>query len=420
MSQHDFDILNQLFPATRTDLNAAFVALASNSSGDAEPAIKYANQWWYDTDTNTLKIRNEVNSNWISICTLDQSNNNVLSITTQGLTLGATALTSTGVDLNQLADLTRGSLIYGNASGATARLAKGAAATVLTSDGTDISWAAGAGGGGTEFIASLDASNSATLSFTGFDDSKYDNYIFYFANVTPGTTNATFQLYTSTDGGDNYDDSAGDYVYQWAQIRSTSLAASMSSSNVTYGELCRNVGAETGQEGGVSGTLQIFGPHLNQYTRMLCNTGYMMHNYGWPLISTHMLTRKSAEDVNAIRMKFFNSNMVSGTITMYGIKNAQGTNMPRFHNIDGEMVQFTTEEETARDADEQAWAAGANDRDAVYVREERDALLMTSDWTQVNDSPVDESAWVTYRQLLRDVPSQSGFPNTITWPNKPS
>ena len=146
MSQHDFDILNQLFPATRTDLNAAFVALASNSSGDTEPAIKYANQWWYETDTNTLKIRNEANSNWISICTLDQSNNNVLSITTQGLTLGATALTSTGADLNQLTNLTRGSLIYGNASGATARLAKGAADTVLTSDGTDISWAAGGGG----------------------------------------------------------------------------------------------------------------------------------------------------------------------------------------------------------------------------------------------------------------------------------
>ena len=142
MSQHDFDILNQLFPATRTDLNAAFVALASNSSGDTEPAIKYANQWWYETDTNTLKIRNGANSNWISICTLDQSNNNVLSITTQGLTLGATALTSTGADLNQLTDLTRGSLIYGNASGATARLAKGAAGTVLSSDGTDISWAA--------------------------------------------------------------------------------------------------------------------------------------------------------------------------------------------------------------------------------------------------------------------------------------
>jgi len=162
MSQHDFDILNQLFPATRTDLNAAFVALASNSSGDAEPAIKYANQWWYETDTHTLKIRNEANSNWISICTLDQSNNNVLSITTQGLTLGATALTSTGADLNQLTDLTRGSLIYGNASGATARLAKGGAGTVLSSDGTDIAWAASAGGVAIGTVVSLATSTEPT------------------------------------------------------------------------------------------------------------------------------------------------------------------------------------------------------------------------------------------------------------------
>jgi len=218
--------------------------------------------------------------------------------------------------------LTRGSIDVGNSSGVSSALAAGGAGTFLTSDGTDLSFAAAAAGGGTEFIASLDASNSATLSFTGFDSSKYDNYIFYFANVTPGTTNAFLQLYTSTDGGSNYDDSSGDYVYQWAQIRSTSLAASMSSASITYGELCRNVGAATGQEGGVSGTLQIFGPHLNQYTRMLCNTGYMMQNYGWPLISMHMITRKSAEDVNAIRMKFYNTNMVSGTVTMYGIKNA--------------------------------------------------------------------------------------------------
>ena len=55
----------------------------------------------------------------------------------------------------------------------------------------------------------------------------------------------------------------------------------------------------------------------------------------------------------------------------------------------------------------------------VLVRSERDGLLMTSDWTQVDDSPVDKSAWATYRQLLRNVPSQAGFPDTITWPTKP-
>ena len=54
------------------------------------------------------------------------------------------------------------------------------------------------------------------------------------------------------------------------------------------------------------------------------------------------------------------------------------------------------------------------------ARAKRNRLLSTSDWTQVDDAPVDKSAWATYRQLLRDVPSQAGFPNTITWPTKPS
>lgn len=146
MAQHDFNIANQLFPATRADLNNAFVALASNSSGDAEPGTTYANQWWYETDTNTLKLRNEANSAWIEIATLDQSSNNVLSITTQGFTLGATAITASGTEINLLNDLTRGSIIYGNASGVTSELVKGSANTVLTSDGTDISWAAAGGG----------------------------------------------------------------------------------------------------------------------------------------------------------------------------------------------------------------------------------------------------------------------------------
>ena len=142
MSQHDFNIANQLFPATRADLNNSLVALASNSSGDAEPSTTYANQWWYETDSNTLKLRNEANNAWVPICILDQGNNNVLSITTQGLTLGATTITASGTEINQLDAITRGSLIYGNASGVTSRLAKGGAGTVLSSDGTDIAWAA--------------------------------------------------------------------------------------------------------------------------------------------------------------------------------------------------------------------------------------------------------------------------------------
>ena len=55
----------------------------------------------------------------------------------------------------------------------------------------------------------------------------------------------------------------------------------------------------------------------------------------------------------------------------------------------------------------------------VLVRSERDMLLAACDWTQVSDAPVDRTAWAAYRQALRDVPAQAGFPDDVTWPTKP-
>jgi hypothetical protein len=56
---------------------------------------------------------------------------------------------------------------------------------------------------------------------------------------------------------------------------------------------------------------------------------------------------------------------------------------------------------------------------AAQARSQRNALLSGSDWTQVPDAPVDQTAWAEYRQALRDVPQQTGFPTEITWPVKP-
>ena len=56
---------------------------------------------------------------------------------------------------------------------------------------------------------------------------------------------------------------------------------------------------------------------------------------------------------------------------------------------------------------------------AGQVRAERNGLLTASDWTQVADAPVDKAAWATYRQALRDVTTQAGFPWTIEWPEQP-
>ena len=80
------------------------------------------------------------------------------------------------------------------------------------------------------------------------------------------------------------------------------------------------------------------------------------------------------------------------------------------------MVQFTAEEEAARDAEEQAWSDGANARAAAEVRAERDAKLAACDWRASSDVTM-SSAWRDYRQALRDVPSQ--LPNDVTWPAKP-
>ena len=65
-----------------------------------------------------------------------------------------------------------------------------------------------------------------------------------------------------------------------------------------------------------------------------------------------------------------------------------------------------SEEELQRVATEAAW----------QVRRDRDLKLTASDWTQVADAPVDKDAWATYRQALRDITTQDGFPYNIEWP----
>jgi hypothetical protein len=56
---------------------------------------------------------------------------------------------------------------------------------------------------------------------------------------------------------------------------------------------------------------------------------------------------------------------------------------------------------------------------AAAVRADRTKRLADSDWTQLSDAPVTGTAWATYRQALRDITRQAGFPWTITWPDAP-
>jgi hypothetical protein len=93
--------------------------------------------------------------------------------------------------------------------------------------------------------------------------------------------------------------------------------------------------------------------------------------------------------------------------------------MPNYHATSEGNIPFTAEEETAWEAEQVAWAASANDRKATEVRAERNTKLSETDWTQITDATTDKQAWATYRQALRDVTTQTGFPWTITWPDAP-
>jgi len=111
----------------------------------------------------------------------------------------------------------------------------------------------------------------------------------------------------------------------------------------------------------------------------------------------------------------------------YGVLSVTFTDMPsiddRTQKIDQEAtpslvsgawtVGWTTSSKTVDETAEYDANMAASNRGT------RDNLLSQSDWTQVADAPVDATVWATYRQALRDITDQAGFPNDINWPTQP-
>ena len=113
-----------------------------------------------------------------------------------------------------------------------------------------------------------------------------------------------------------------------------------------------------------------------------------------------------------------------GASTRDGVEQIDGKWFTKF--IAGPVFTDTTDSEgkvtTAAD-NEAAYKARIDATAATSVRAERDQKLTASDWTQMADSPLasdKKTEWATYRTSLRDLPSASGFPHTMTWPTEPS
>ena len=95
--------------------------------------------------------------------------------------------------------------------------------------------------------------------------------------------------------------------------------------------------------------------------------------------------------------------------------------MPRYHNINGNQVQFTAAEETARDNEEAAWANAAPARALATLRARRNQLLAETDFYGNSDVTMSDDM-TTYRQALRDLPAGKDTVdkcNNATWPTKP-
>ena len=123
----------------------------------------------------------------------------------------------------------------------------------------------------------------------------------------------------------------------------------------------------------------------------------------------------------------FPKQIPSEMLESYGVYTVVYTDMPsiddRTQKVEQEAtpslvsgawtIGWTTSSKTADETAEYDADMAASNRST------RDNLLSQSDWTQVSDAPVDATVWATYRQALRDITDQAGFPNDINWPVKP-
>lgn len=88
--------------------------------------------------------------------------------------------------------------------------------------------------------------------------------------------------------------------------------------------------------------------------------------------------------------------------------------------VNGKAIALTPDEIAEHDALAVAHEAACPARALADLREQRNARLAASDWTQAPDAPTaDVAAWKVYRQALRDLPAQWTYPNAVLWPTAP-
>ena len=138
MAQHDYVIANGTGAAVRSDLNNGLAAIVSQNSGATEPATMYAYQWWADTTTGLLKIRNSANNAWVTVGTLASANLGLAALASPTFTGTVTAPTFTASTAVNIPLGSAGSpTLFFTGDSNTGLFSPGADAIALATDGTN-------------------------------------------------------------------------------------------------------------------------------------------------------------------------------------------------------------------------------------------------------------------------------------------
>ena len=227
----------------------------------------------------------------------------------------------------------QGDILYRGAS-SWARLAAGTSGHVLQSGGSggNPSWVAPAGGAWS-FINTTTFSSTSNYTFTAFDASTYDAYMFMLINVIPATDGVYLNMYTSTDGGSNYDSGSTDYNWVFNSSTVNNSDSGVDGDVDADDSVIKLTGDTSGaanqvgsgsEEHGVSGQIWLYDPASTKNTH---GTYDLMYQSTTPesvvQIAKGGFCRMSAADVDAIKIEFTSSsNIESGQINAYGVKNA--------------------------------------------------------------------------------------------------